>query len=108
MAKKTVGANGANGSNGSHGKQVGTYELKKGLAQMLKGGVIMDVINPEQAKIAEAAQRLQRHMPIIDAGQQRIDRADLNAGKRRPCCWPGCPHREKGSKILGNTDAGSR
>ena len=55
MAKKTVGANGANGSNGSHGKQVGTYELKKGLAQMLKGGVIMDVINPEQAKIAEAA-----------------------------------------------------
>lgn len=19
---------------------------------------------------------------------------DLNAGKRRPCCWPGCPHRE--------------
>lgn len=31
------------------------YELNKGLAQMLKGGVIMDVITPEQAKIAEAA-----------------------------------------------------
>jgi pyridoxal 5'-phosphate synthase pdxS subunit len=55
MAKKASGANGANGSNGSHGKQVGTFELKKGLAQMLKGGVIMDVINPEQAKIAEEA-----------------------------------------------------
>ena len=31
------------------------YELNKGLAQMLKGGVIMDVTTPEQAKIAEAA-----------------------------------------------------
>lgn len=31
------------------------YELNKGLAQMLKGGVIMDVTNAEQARIAEAA-----------------------------------------------------
>ena len=31
------------------------YGLNKGLAQMLKGGVIMDVTTPEQAKIAEAA-----------------------------------------------------
>ena len=31
------------------------YELNKGLAQMLKGGVIMDVTPPEQARIAEAA-----------------------------------------------------
>lgn len=31
------------------------YELNKGLAQMLKGGVIMDVTTPEQAKISEAA-----------------------------------------------------
>ena len=31
------------------------YELNKGLAQMLKGGVIMDVTTPEQAKIAEQA-----------------------------------------------------
>lgn len=31
------------------------YHLNKNLAQMLKGGVIMDVTNPEQAKIAEAA-----------------------------------------------------
>mgnify|MGYP000986756085 CR=1 FL=1 len=30
-----------------------TFELKSGLAQMLKGGVIMDVMNVEQAKIAE-------------------------------------------------------
>jgi len=33
----------------------GTYRLKKGLAEMLKGGVIMDVVNAEQAKIAEDA-----------------------------------------------------
>ena len=32
---------------------VGTVDLKRGLAQMLKGGVIMDVVTPEQAKIAE-------------------------------------------------------
>jgi len=33
----------------------GTVKVKEGLAQMLKGGIIMDVINVEQAKIAEAA-----------------------------------------------------
>ena len=33
----------------------GTIRLKTGLAEMLKGGVIMDVTTPEQAKIAEAA-----------------------------------------------------
>ncbi|ADI00815.1 MAG TPA: pyridoxal 5'-phosphate synthase lyase subunit PdxS [Syntrophothermus lipocalidus] len=33
----------------------GTFTVKKGLAQMLKGGVIMDVTTPEQAKIAEEA-----------------------------------------------------
>ncbi len=32
-----------------------TAKLKRGLAQMLKGGVIMDVVTPDQAKIAEAA-----------------------------------------------------
>lgn len=35
--------------------QQSRYELNKGLAQMLKGGVIMDVTNAEQARIAEAA-----------------------------------------------------
>ena len=33
----------------------GTWKVKTGLAQMLKGGVIMDVVTPEQAKIAEDA-----------------------------------------------------
>jgi len=33
----------------------GTWKVKAGLAQMLKGGVIMDVVTPEQAKVAEDA-----------------------------------------------------
>ena len=33
----------------------GTFQLKSGLAEMLKGGVIMDVTPPEQAKIAQEA-----------------------------------------------------
>ena len=36
-------------------QETGTWKLKTGLAQMLKGGVIMDVINAEQAKMAEDA-----------------------------------------------------
>jgi pyridoxal 5'-phosphate synthase pdxS subunit len=49
--------NGTVHTNGAHENErtVGTFELKKGLAQMLKGGVIMDVVTPEQAKIAEDA-----------------------------------------------------
>lgn len=35
--------------------EVGTVTVKRGLAQMLKGGVIMDVVNPEQAVVAEEA-----------------------------------------------------
>lgn len=38
-----------------NGQQENRYELNKQLAQMLKGGVIMDVTTPEQAKIAETA-----------------------------------------------------
>ena len=35
--------------------QLGTSRVKRGMAEMLKGGVIMDVVTPEQAKIAEDA-----------------------------------------------------
>ena len=35
--------------------QISTFKTKKGLAQMLKGGVIMDVVTPDHAKIAEDA-----------------------------------------------------
>ena len=36
-------------------EQVSSFAVKKGLAEMLKGGVIMDVVTPDQAKIAEDA-----------------------------------------------------
>ncbi len=40
---------------GSERGATGTFPVKRGLAEMLKGGVIMDVVTPEQAKIAEDA-----------------------------------------------------
>jgi pyridoxal 5'-phosphate synthase pdxS subunit len=40
---------------GSDGQDVATWRVKAGLAQMLKGGVIMDVVTPDDAKIAEDA-----------------------------------------------------
>ncbi len=43
-----------NGSDNGQ-SEVGSFRVKVGLAQMLKGGVIMDVVTPEQAKIAEDA-----------------------------------------------------
>jgi len=41
--------------NGSISRDEATFTVKAGLAEMLKGGVIMDVVTPEQAKIAEDA-----------------------------------------------------
>src|SRR4030081_4110112 len=38
-----------------HAPETGTWTAKRGLAQMLKGGVIMDVVTADQAKIAEDA-----------------------------------------------------
>lgn len=37
------------------GSSTGTFGVKRGLAEMMKGGVIMDVVTPEQAKVAEDA-----------------------------------------------------
>ena len=43
-------------ANGTYdGRECGTFPVKAGLAQMLKGGVIMDVVTPEQARVAEDA-----------------------------------------------------
>src|SRR5437899_3254593 len=42
-------------SSASHNGSTGTWTLKTGLAQMLKGGVIMDVVTAEHARIAEEA-----------------------------------------------------
>jgi pyridoxal 5'-phosphate synthase pdxS subunit len=39
----------------SEERQTGTFRVKRGLAEMLRGGVIMDVVTPDQAKLAEDA-----------------------------------------------------
>src|SRR3954468_21764744 len=41
--------------NGDLSRDTGTQLVKRGLAEMLKGGVIMDVVDPDQAKVAEDA-----------------------------------------------------
>src|SRR4249920_2146969 len=40
---------------GSASTELGTSRVKRGLAEMLKGGVIMDVVTPDQARVAEDA-----------------------------------------------------
>ncbi|MDH3295776.1 MAG: pyridoxal 5'-phosphate synthase lyase subunit PdxS [Acidimicrobiia bacterium] len=46
--------NAQDGKQGAH-RTDGTVRVKRGLAEMLKGGVIMDVVTPDQAKVAEDA-----------------------------------------------------
>jgi uncharacterized protein YdeI (YjbR/CyaY-like superfamily) len=38
---------------------------------------------------------------LIETRERRIKRAytELAEGKRRPCCWPGCPHRIRNGKA---------
>lgn len=67
--------------------QTGTVRVKTGLAEMLKGGVIMDVVTPEQAKIAEdagavAVMALERVPADIRAngGVSRMSDPDMIAG----------------------------
>jgi pyridoxal 5'-phosphate synthase pdxS subunit len=48
-------ASGTNDSDGNNSNQENNWRVKVGLAEMLKGGVIMDVTNAEQARIAEEA-----------------------------------------------------
>mgnify|MGYP003515453655 CR=1 FL=1 len=67
--------------------QTGTWAVKVGLAQMLKGGVIMDVVTPEQAKIAEeagacAVMALERVPADIrkDGGVARMSDPEMTAG----------------------------
>ena len=60
-------------------KKVGSYKVKAGLAQMLKGGVIMDVVTVEHAKIAEEAAKDQNE-PI---GVSRMNIAQAMDHKRK-------------------------
>jgi pyridoxal 5'-phosphate synthase pdxS subunit len=65
-------------------QEIATFSVKKGLAQMLKGGVIMDVVTPEHARIAEdagacAVMALERVPADIraDGGVARMSDPDL-------------------------------
>ncbi len=71
----------------NQGNIAGTTRVKRGLAEMLKGGVIMDVVNPEQAKIAEdagavAVMALERVPADIrrDGGISRMSDPDMIQG----------------------------
>jgi pyridoxal 5'-phosphate synthase pdxS subunit len=73
--------------NGAGAAVTGTWAVKKGLAQMLKGGVIMDVVTPEHAKIAEeagacAVMALERVPSDIrkDGGVARMSDPDMITG----------------------------
>src|SRR4030088_1498501 len=67
--------------------ETGTFRVKRGLAEMLKGGVIMDVVTPEQAKVAEdagasAVMALERVPADIrrDGGVARMSDPEMIAG----------------------------
>ena len=75
-----------NGRKNGHVEK-GTFAVKAGLAQMLKGGVIMDVVTPEQARIAEeagacAVMALERVPADIrrDGGVSRMSDPDMITG----------------------------
>src|SRR6202035_178758 len=70
-----------------HTPETGTWTAKRGLAQMLKGGVIMDVVTADQAKIAEdagavAVMALERVPADIrrDGGVARMSDPEMIAG----------------------------
>ena len=73
----------------------GSMIVKRGLAEMLKGGVIMDVVNPEQAKIAEdagacAVMALERVPADIrrDGGVARMSDPEMITGIQAVCSIP--------------------
>src|SRR5215813_12547464 len=55
VGSSTPAAPGPVPTTGTRAAQTGTARVKRGMADMLKGGVIMDVVTPEQARIAEDA-----------------------------------------------------
>ncbi len=86
----------SNGQGSENGRtQTSTWRTKAGLAQMLKGGVIMDVVTPDQAKIAEdagavAVMALERVPSDIrrDGGVARMSDPDLIQGIKEAVTIP--------------------
>ncbi|MGA9279358.1 MAG: pyridoxal 5'-phosphate synthase lyase subunit PdxS, partial [Ilumatobacter sp.] len=72
-----------------------TFAVKRGLAEMMKGGVIMDVVTPDQAKIAEdagavAVMALER-VPAdirVDGGVARMSDPEMIEGIQSVCSIP--------------------
>ena len=82
-------------SENSGKSSTGSMLVKRGLAEMLKGGVIMDVVNPEQAKIAEdagvcAVMALERVPADIrrDGGVARMSDPEMINGIQAVCSIP--------------------
>lgn len=102
VANMTMNDNAANGTSHStvpiptattNGDSKNSFLVKAGLAQMLKGGVIMDVVNAEQARIAEeagacAVMALERVPADIrkDGGVARMSDPELIKGRWLRCC----------------------
>ena len=71
----------------------GTDRVKRGLAEMLKGGVIMDVVNAEQARIAEEAGA------VAVMALERVP-ADIRAARwGGPHVGPGHDRRDHGGRL---------
>ena len=84
-----------NGHGDGYAAEKSTWATKKGLAQMLKGGVIMDVVTPEQARIAEdagavAVMALERVPADIrrDGGVARMSAPELISGIKEAVTIP--------------------
>ena len=82
-------------SHSSQERSTGSPLVKRGLAEMLKGGVIMDVVNPEQARIAEdagavAVMALERVPSDIrkEGGVSRMSDPEMIQGIQAVCSIP--------------------
>lgn len=63
--------------------------------------------HPDVAKLWDTLTPLARnewicYVTIVKKAETRVDHLrrlaeDLRSGERRPCCWPGCPHRRPGA-----------
>src|SRR3546814_12660632 len=89
----------------------GTTRVKRGMAEMLKGGVIMDVVTPEQAKIAEdagavAVMALERVPADIrkDGGVARMSDPDMHEGIIEAVSIPGMAQSRIGHSVEAPVD----